>query len=578
MDAAIKDCRLAFVAVAIFSFLANSLILVLPIYMFSVMDRVMTSMSMSTLAALFTMAMTALAFQGVFEAARSYVMVEIGNYLDRRLGPRLFNASISFASQRGNPAGSEALGQFESLRMFLSSPGVMSLLDAPWTPVFLVVLYMINSNVGLVATIGAVLLTLLAVINKKWSQDALEQADRASRRPQAWATAAMRNAEIVEAMGMTTSVIKEWHTDKEKVRLHQSKASKRAAIVGAISKWGRMVVQISVMTVAIMAILQPGSALTPASMMASVILVARALMPLEMMIGSFEMITANLQNYRNIKSALESMQERPRLTVYPTRPEGALSVENVVYEVKGLDRPILNNISFAVAPGESVGVIGPSGCGKTTLASLLVGLSKPTSGAVRLDGTDVHLWPSEDLGRHIGYLPQTVELFAGTVLENIGRQNPHADKEMVVGAAKLADLHELIQRFPLEYDTNVGAGGSLLSGGQRQRVGLARALFGGPRFVVLDEPNSNLDNEGEMALQKTLAILKEQGVTVILIAHRINILQFVDKILVMRNGAVHKFADRDDVIAPVATATTERKAIPNETPAVEHQAEGGGRA
>ncbi|NQW10018.1 MAG: type I secretion system permease/ATPase [Alphaproteobacteria bacterium] len=553
MSDAFRSCRGAFLAITVFSFIVNIMILTLPLYMFSMFDKVLTSFSMATLGMLFAMAVFAFGIQALVDIARSWVLIEVGNFLDRRLSARLLHASIANALHRGRERTAGPLQKFTMLRTFLTSQSIFSVMDAPWIPLFLLILFLMNPTVGIVAFVGAIFLFALALVNDRWSKEPLAQASMAINPALKLSNAAARNAEVVEAMGMTPTIVKAWHDGSEEANRYQSIASKRSAVISAISKWGRMVVQISVMTVAVMQMIQPGSTLTAGTMMASVILVGRALMPLEAMIGSYRNLLEAWASYKDLSGTLADMGERPRLSVLPPRPSGHISVEGVSYVVKNFDRPILSNVSFEIQPGEIIGVIGPSGAGKTTLAHLMVGLEKPTSGAVRLDGTDVYAWPSEDLGRYLGFLPQQVELFNTSVRDNICRFDPNADSDKIIRAAQLAGLHEIIQRLPREYDTNVGDAGSLMSGGQRQRIALARALYGHPLLVVLDEPNSNLDSEGEEALKNMLHAMKEQGTSVFLVAHRINVLQHVDKVLVLREGVVHKFAARDEVIAPVPT-------------------------
>lgn len=553
MRVALKSCSSAFIAISVFSFVVNLFILTLPLYMFSVFSRVLTSYSMTTLAALFAMAVFALGIQAIVDIARSGVLIEVGNFLEKRLSARLLRASIANSSRRGNPKGIGPINDFDGLKMFLTSQSIFNLMDAPWIPIFLGVLYIMNPSVGFVATLGAVLLFVLAIINDRWGKAPLDDAMTSSRRIQRLASTASRNADVVEAMGMTSTVLNLWEQGTEVSAKHQTIASTRAAIVGAISKWLRMIIQISVMTVAAMDMISPGSTASPGMLMASVILVGRALMPLESLIGSYRSVLDAKDSYRRINTLLEKSEDRPRLSVFPLDPKGRIDVESVTYTLPKLDRPLLSNITFSVEPGEIIGVIGPSAAGKTTLATLLVGLERASSGVVRMDGTDVYAWPSEDLGRYVGYLPQNVELFNGTIRDNISRLDPNATPEKILEAAELAGLHALIQQFPNEYDTEVGEGGARLSGGQRQRVGLARALYGNPRLLILDEPNSNLDIKGEDALVQTLGRLREQGTTVFLIAHRINILQHVDKVLALQNGVIQRFADRDKVITAIPT-------------------------
>lgn len=569
---AFKRCRTAFGAVAMFSFAVNLFILTLPIYMFAVFDKVLSSYSVATLGMLFAMALFALAIQGAVDVARSAVLIEIGNYLDRNLTSRLLHASLAHSVKRGNTRGATILQQFNQLKAFLTSNSIYAIMDIPWIPVFMAVLFIMNPTVGLVSIVGAVALFMFAYLNDRASRGALMRAQKAMAPSYKRASAAARNADVVEAMGMTPTIVRTWSEGSEESIYHQSIASRRSALINAASKWTRMVIQITIMTSAAYQMIQPGSTMSPGVMMASVILVGRALMPLESMIGSYRSMLEALNSYKEMDEILASMIERPRLSVVPPKPKGHISIENVTYTVPGVDRPILSNVSLEIEAGEIIGVIGPSGAGKTTLATLMVGIDAPTHGHVRLDGTDVYAWPSEDLGRYLGYLPQAVALFDGTVRENICRLEPNASPQAIIKAAELAGLHEIIQRLPREYDTPVGDAGAIMSGGQRQRIGLARALYGDPLFVVLDEPNSNLDSQGEEALKDTLHALKARGCTVVLIAHRINVLQHVDKVLILRDGVVHKFAARDEVVGPVPAQTKPQIAASQDSPSIASRA------
>lgn len=572
ISVAFKRCRGAFAAIAVFSFAVNLFILTVPLYMFSVFDKVLSSYSVATLGMLFCMALFALAVQGAIDVARSAVLIEVGNFLDRSLTARLLHASLAQSIKRGGPRSTGILQRFTTVKTFLTSNSIYSVMDVPWIPLFMLLLFIMNPIVGMVAFLGALFLFGLAVLNDLGSRNALARAQAAMNPAYKKAGAAARNADVVEAMGMTPAIVRQWHRDSEAAILHQTTASRRSAIISATTKWARMVIQITIMSSAAFQMIQPGSSISPGIMMASVILVGRALMPLESMIGSYRTLIEALTAYRQMDDLLNTVTVRPRLTVVPPRPKGHISVENVTYTVDGVDRPILSNVSFEIEAGEIVGMIGPSGAGKTTLATLMVGIDEATSGTVRLDGTDVYAWPSEDLGRYLGYLPQSVELFDGTVRDNISRLQEDAAPDSIIKAAELAGLHEIIQRLPKEYDTPVGDAGTLMSGGQRQRIGLARALFGDPVFLVLDEPNSNLDSQGEEALKNTLHALKARGCTVLLIAHRINVLQHVDKVLILRDGVVHKYAPRDEVVGPVPAQPKPQIAASKDSPAIANRA------
>lgn len=562
----IRACRGAFVTVAVFSFFVNLFILVLPLYMFAVFTRVLASYSMATLAALFIMAVFALFIQAVIDVARSYVFLHVGNFVDRRLSARLLQCSLSSALDRGTVKSIRSLQALNRFRMILTSQTMFNVLDAPWVPLFILVLFVLNFWVGIFATLGAVILFVLAIVNDRITKAALDKATVSLSATTKTASVAVRNSDVVESMGMSPTIVNRWHAGSAEALHYQTVASKRASIIGATTKMLRMVIQMTVMTAAAMEIMTPGSTMSPGAMMASVILVGRALQPLESMVSSYQQIGDLRSDYQVIERTLAEGVEKPRSTVVPADPNGDLVVENVGYKVDGLDRPILSNINFTAKPGDVIGIVGHSAAGKTTLVSIIIGLIKPTTGIVRYSGSDVFAWPSENLGKFIGYLPQNVELLDGTVKENIARLQEDAKPEDIIEAAKLAGLDTVIQNLPREYDSKVGDQGMLLSGGQRQRVGLARAMFGNPRLLVLDEPNAHLDTAGEAALNQAIVEAKKRNCIVLVVAHRPQILQFVDKVLILSEGTVQNFTDRENVIVPVA------KQSPAQIPAQEKPA------
>jgi PrtD family type I secretion system ABC transporter len=562
----IRACRGAFVTVAVFSFFVNLFILVLPLYMFAVFTRVLASYSMATLAALFIMAVFALFIQAVIDVSRSYVFLHVGNFVDRRLSARLLQCSLSSALDRGTVKSIRSLQALNRFRVILTSQTMFNVLDAPWVPLFILVLFVLNFWVGIFATLGAVILFVLAIVNDRITKAALDKATVSLSATTKTASVAVRNSDVVESMGMSPTIVNRWHAGSAEALHYQTVASKRASIIGATTKMLRMVIQMTVMTAAAMEIMTPGSTMSPGAMMASVILVGRALQPLESMVSSYQQIGDLRSDYQVIERTLAEGVDKPRSTVVPADPNGDLVVENVGYKVDGLDRPILSNINFTAKPGDVIGIVGHSAAGKTTLVSIIIGLIKPTSGIVRYSGSDVFAWPSENLGKFIGYLPQNVELLDGTVKENIARLQEDAKPEDIIEAAKLAGLDTVIQNLPREYDSKVGDQGMLLSGGQRQRVGLARAMFGNPRLLVLDEPNAHLDTAGEAALNQAIVEAKKRNCIVLVVAHRPQILQFVDKVLILSEGTVQNFTDRENVIVPVA------KQSPAQIPAQEKPA------
>jgi PrtD family type I secretion system ABC transporter len=542
-----STCRDAFVTAGVFSFVVNMLILTMPLYMFSLFDRVLGTGNMATLTLLALMATGALLVQALVDIARTYVFTKVSTWIDEQISPQLFEKSVTGALTRGGNGG-DALEQLQGLRSFLAGQSIFMLMDIPFIPIFMLVLFLLNFGIGMTAAIGGLILFGLAIVNRSISDTHLTRATAAANRARKISRSATENADIVEAMGMRKSLMNAWTAYNRLSLTLQSDASRASGIVQAFIKMVRMGVMMAVMTVAAVQIVDPASGLSRGAMMASVILVSRALMPLEVVVGSWAQVSDAIQKYRYLSQILRGEIGKPEDSVYPLEPKGALSVENVHYSIRGMKRNILSRVSFELEPGESVAIIGPSAAGKTTLARLMAGIDQPTAGVVRLDGADVYRWPSEDRGRHVGYLPQQVLLFEGTIRDNISRFDDSITNEQVIQAAEMAGLHRMILEMEKGYDTEVGHNGTLLSGGQRQRVGLARALLGDPKLVILDEPNANLDTEGDTALKNAIEILKSRGATVVVILHRPNILQIVDKILVLRNGMVQKFSNRDDVM------------------------------
>jgi PrtD family type I secretion system ABC transporter len=555
------SCKSAFIAAGVFSFAVNMFILTVPLYMFSMFDRVLSSQNLATLAMLFLIANFSLLVQVGIDVARTYVFIHVSGWIDRQLSGRLLSAAITNALTRGNARNVATLGKLNQLRQFFAGQTIFNLMDAPWIPIFLAVLFILDFWIGIVSLVGAVILASLTLLNEFVSRPALARANQSMGKAGERVGAAVRNASVVESMGMSARVIRRWHQNNDRTLELQAAASGRAGVITAFSKYARMAIQMSIMSVAAIEMLIPGSTLTGGGMMAAVILVGRALMPLEAMISNWRTVATAREQYRDIADTLEKAANRPRATVVPPNPKGILTVENVTFHPRGAERPILSRVNFSLEPGQVLGVVGPSAAGKSTLASLLVGLQKPSAGTVRLDGADVYTWPSDDLGRYIGYLPQEVELFSGPIRENISRLDLDASSESIIAAAELAGLHDLIQHMTKGYDTEVGVQGMLLSGGQRQRVGLARALFGNPLLIILDEPNASLDSQGEDALMAAIQASKERGAAVILIAHRPSILKSVDKIMILQNGMVQRIAPRDDLL-PLLMGEVPARVVP----------------
>ncbi|WP_193171397.1 type I secretion system permease/ATPase [Nisaea nitritireducens] len=557
-----RACYTALMSAGIFSFAVNMLMLTLPVFMFQVFDRVLASRSEATLYLLLGIAAFTLGIQATLDTIRAYAFVRISGWIDRRIGPILLSSIITDALDRGSQPNSNPLRSLGTLRMFLTGPGMLTMLDVPWVPVFLALIMWINPHMGMAALGGAGVMLLLGIINDRMTRPALNAAQEFSSKAYSAAESAVRNAAVVESMGMRRNIMARWHRENEKVLSLQGRASDRAAILSSMSKSARMLIQMVIMTVAVLQIIDPAVDMTPGMMIACSLILGRALQPVEMGISQARQLVDALAAYKTIETALVNAQSGMRRMELPA-PKGHLVLENVGYQPRGAPRPILQRISLEVKPGEALGVVGPSAAGKSTLARLIVGVEKPHVGHVRLDGSDIFNWDTESLGKHVGYMPQDIELFSGSVAENIARLDADPDPEQVIDAAKLAGLHELILQLPNGYDTDIGNAGAILSGGQRQRVALARALYGDPSLVVLDEPNSNLDSKGDEALAHAVNVLKERGATVIMITHRVQTLANMNQLLVLQDGMINKYGSRDEVLASAGMGAASASAPPS---------------
>ncbi|MBC8240809.1 MAG: type I secretion system permease/ATPase [Alphaproteobacteria bacterium] len=548
----VATSKRAFLPLILFSLGINLLMLTTAIYMLQVYDRVLGSRSMETLMALTLIALLALITMAALEALRSKLMIVISAWISNRLSGPLLAANVAMAASRPAERQARPLRDLEQLRNFLTGGAVFPLLDAPWAPIFLGAIFLLHPWLGWTALIGGLILFGLAILTELVTRGPLGRANQASTQANSQANSqaesALRNAEAIQAMGMLTSMTSRWREAQDTATAEQSIASVRAGSISAFAKFLRLTLQLSILGLG--AYLAVQEIVTPGTMIAASILMGRALAPVEQAIGTWRTIVSARAAYTRVRAAAAAAPDAGVSLPLP-RPKGEIVVDGVSMQIPGVQEPILKDISFKLAPGESLGLIGPSGAGKTSLARILVGAWAPTGGRVTLDGMDVARWAPEDRGAHVGYLPQDVELFAGAVKDNIARFHDLSNEEIsqeVIRAAELAGVHELVKSLSNGYETDIGEGGAVLSGGQRQRVALARALFGDPAFLVLDEPNSSLDNDGEEALFRALATLKAAGRTLVMIAHRPRALDHVDKILVLRGGRVEMFGPRDAVM------------------------------
>ena len=544
---ALGVCRNGFVVVVVFSLFINLLMLTAPLYMLQMFDRVLSSRSTDTLVLLTVIAVAALLVYAILEAVRGQVMIRIGSWLDRKLGGPILASSVSLSLRGSKQPSVQGLRDLSTYRTFLTGPAMFPLLDSPWTPIFVAIIFLLHPMLGWLSMAGAIVLFCLAIANDLLSRKLLARAGGVSIKALNQAEALVRNADAIEAMGMMPNLTARWHRDNSEMLALQGRASTVSGRITAASKFVRLLLQVGMLATGAWFVL--AGEITPGVMIAGSILMARALAPVEQAIGSWRTMVSARSAYGRIKAQLLTAPPRGQSMPLP-EPKGQLSAEGVMYAHAGASEPMLRAITFALEAGETLGLIGPSASGKTTLARLLVGNLKPRVGHVRLDGVDVADWDPEDLGRHIGYLPQDVELFSGTVKENIARMG-ETSPEAVIEAAQTAGVHELVLRLPSGYDTEIGEAGAVLSGGERQRIAFARAIYGNPKFVVLDEPNASLDHAGEEALLDAIGKLRVQGVTLVVIAHRPSILRHVDKVLVLSEGAIQTFGPRDEVVPQV---------------------------
>ena len=541
---ALKSCRTGFIAVAIFSMFMNLLMLTAPLYMIQVYDRVLSSRSVDTLLYLTLIVIFALAILGFIDLARGRVMASIGTWLDHRLSPQIFERALQ-GRLRGRSYGPEAVGDLSVIRSFVSSPGAMALFDLPWTLIFVAAAYTLHPYFGHLAVASAVLLLVLTTIGEYATRDAIRNVGEVGMRARRDLEASSRNAEVVEAMGMRSALARRWAERNGEMLELQTLILRRSTLLSSLTKFVRLAVQSLGLGLGAWLVLQ--QEVTPGAIIAASILLSRALAPIEQGIGAWKSIVSVRAAVARLKPFTTEKAYRPEAMPLPM-PKGEVSCENVAFALDPAAPPILRGVSFQIAAGEALAIVGPSGAGKSTLSRILVGAISPVRGVVRIDGADIFSWDRDQVGDFLGYLPQDVELFSGTVAQNIARLRDFKP-EAVVEAARMANVHDMIVRLPHGYETELGEGGQQLSGGQRQRIALARAVYGKPRVVVLDEPNSNLDSDGEFALAQAMATMKAAGTTVIVVTHRPALVQHVEKMLLLRDGQVEAFGPRQEVYA-----------------------------
>jgi len=543
---ALAEGKKPFAVAAVFSFFSNLLYLAMPLYTYQVYGRVMQSESQATLWVLTFVTIFVFAVSSVIDDYRARVLINFGIVLDQRVSGRLFT-SLFDAAVRGDPSGrSQVLRDLDTFRQTQTGIGAAAFFDLPWIPVFIFVLYLIDPWVGVLTTVGALVLIALALAQERGIRPPMRDANDAALRSYAFTDAALRNGEVVRAMGMLPTLGAAWARFRGVTIERGADAAEKSNSYTDVIKAVRMGIQI--LTIAVGAWLIMRGKLHSGMLFANMILAARALAPIEKIVGAWEPLNNMARAHGRLMEVLQRAEAPAAATALP-RPKGRLTVESVNYAPPGANRLLLAGIQFQVEPGEVLGIVGPSGAGKSTLARLLMGIWRPINGVVRLDGADVFSWNRADFGRHVGYLPQDTELFSGTIRQNIARFRDDVTDEQVIRAAQLAGVHELVLRTPKGYDTDVGESGVVLSVGQRQRVGLARAMLADPAFIVLDEPNASLDAEGEQALMDAIEAMKANGATVVIISHKVGVFRAADKLLAMRDGRLELFGPRDAVLA-----------------------------
>lgn len=546
LEEALKLCKGAFISAAGFSLVINILQLVPTIYMLQLYDRVVPTGNHTTLLMLTLIMMVLFITMGTLEWVRSQILVRVSTRLETLLNERLFKVAYKQALYSGGQrASSQPLDDLTALRQFMTGNGLFAFFDAPWLPIYIALMFVFHWMYGWMAVFTAILLIIVAIVQEKATSKMLGEANNLAMAGRGLVNKNLRNAEVIESMGMLSNIQKRWLKGTNEVLILQATASSRAGLISATSKLVRLSSQSLILAIGAYLVIE--NEITSGLMIGGSVLLGRALAPIDIVIGSWKGFIAARGQYARLNEMLRQIPADPERMSLPA-PQGSFQFESAVVAPPGAKMAVLKGLTLNIAKGDVVGVIGPSGAGKSTFARALLGIWPCNQGKIRLDGADVFTWNRDELGPHIGYLPQDIELFEGTISENIARFGD-VDPEKVVLAAKMADVHDLILHLPEGYDTMIGASGGNLSGGQRQRVGLARALYGEPQIVVLDEPNSNLDEVGEAALGNAIQRLKQKGATVIVITHRNNVLAHVDKLLILNDGVVSVYGPKEQVIA-----------------------------
>ena len=549
-----RQLRIGLLALLFFGFFINLLVLTTPIFMMQVFDRVLSSGSVETLVFLGLIAGIAVLALGFLEIVRGYLLTRIGSWIEKMLSPFILRASVDGAMS-GRVTSAQGLRDAATLRAFFGGESVRGLLDLIWTPAFIAAMWIIHPLVGWVSIVFCVLLIVFAVLNEFATRSRVRKASELQIAANGFAEHAIRNADVISAMGMMDAFQKCWADVSKSGWKNQSAASDRGGWFKGLSRFVRLLAQIS--TLGLGAYLVLAGEMTAGGMIAGSILSARALAPVEIAISSWKGLISARAAYGRLEVLLENEGPDGVAMELPA-PKGHVSVEHLEFSFPNQEQPTLQDINMSVEPGQIIGIVGHSAGGKSTLCRLLIGSLKPTHGTIRLDGAEIHKWSPTQLGKHVGYLPQNIELFPGSVQLNIARMQKDIDPKLVIEASQSAGIHEMVLRLPQGYDTDIGPHGARLSGGQRQRIGLARALFGSPQLIVLDEPNSNLDWQGDESLSAALLAARDRGATIFVVSHKPALLGLTDKLAVLNQGKLQRFGESDEILSLVEAKSTER--------------------
>ncbi|MGF9694023.1 type I secretion system permease/ATPase [Rhizobium sp. 0TCS1.26] len=553
MADALRQLAPQFLVAGLFSGFINLLYLSSPLYLMQIYNRVLESENVTTLLLLTLVLALALLTMGVLDATRSQLLIRSGIRFDTQMASRVFRALVAKSAYQGFSRGSQQMRQLDQFRSFVTGPGIYFAFDLPWIPLYLLLLFFIHPLLGGIATLGAIGLFGLALLNEKLTRPTLKMAEEAANGSYGFTENILRHADVIQAMGMQPSIERHWLDNRDRMLTAQAFASDRNATISSAIRFARLMLQACMLGTGAWLVIN--GAIQPATIFASSIIMGRALVPVEQGVAAWKQFSEARLGYGEVKKLLFDMPESNVHTIVP-KAGNALSAREIVYRFPNARKPVLKGVSFDIPAGCAVGIVGPSGSGKSTLARLLAGATRPDAGTLTYGGIEYTKWDHTRFGQQAGYLPQDVGLFAGTVRENIARfGTPEIEK--IIGAAKVAGIHDMIMALPQQYDTELGPEGVGLSGGQRQRLGLARALIGAPSLLVLDEPNANLDTAGEMGLRAAIEALKKHGSTVIVVTHRQAVLDVMDRLMFMRAGRVERYGAPDEVYAHIKETMVE---------------------